>query len=94
MTLATWGSVCDPIKGANETDREDCCMGARCGNNHRAQGGPGEPSVQAAAQTGETSRNDEAATPTWAGGAAVGFLRNTPDGTALALNLHADRFLH
>jgi glucose uptake protein GlcU len=55
--------------------------------------GPAEHSVQAAEQTGETSRNVELATPTWSGGAAVGFLSNTPDGTAFAFNLHADRFL-
>lgn len=30
---------------------------------------------------------------TWSGGAAVGFLGHTPDGTAAALNFHADRFL-
>lgn len=29
---------------------------------------------------------------TWSGGAAVGFLGNTPDGTAFATNLHADYF--
>lgn len=57
-------------------------------------GGPAGYSVQAAEQTSETSRNVEVATPTWSGGAAVGFLSNTPDGTALALNLHADRFFH
>ncbi len=55
--------------------------------------GPAEHSVQAAEQTGETSRNVESAAPTWSGGAAVGFLSNTPDGTAFAFNLHADRFL-
>jgi len=55
--------------------------------------GPADHSVQAAEQTGETSRNVESATPTWSGGAAVGFLSNTPDGTAFASNLHADRFL-
>ena len=56
--------------------------------------GPAGHTVQAAEQAGETSPNVESATPTWSGGAAVGFLSNTPDGTALALNLHADRFLH
>ena len=55
--------------------------------------GPAEYSVQAAEQTGETSRNVESASPTWSGGAAVGFLSNTPDGTAFAFNLYADRFL-
>ncbi len=29
----------------------------------------------------------------WSGGAAIGFLGNTPDGTAFALNMHGDRFL-
>lgn len=56
--------------------------------------GPAEHTVQAAEQTGEISLNVEPATPTWSGGAAVGFLSNTPDGTAFALKLHADRFLH
>jgi hypothetical protein len=55
--------------------------------------GPAEHSVQAAEQTGETSRNVESTTPTWSGGAAVGFLSNTLDGTAFAFNLHANRFL-
>lgn len=57
-------------------------------------GGLAEHTVQAAEQVAETPRNDASASPTWSGGAAVGFLSNTPDGTALALNLHADRFLH
>jgi len=57
-------------------------------------GVPAGPRVQAAELTGETSRNVRAATPTWSGGAAVGFPSNTPDGTAVALNLPADRFLH
>lgn len=38
----------------------------------------------------------EAAEPqagAWSGGAAIGFLGNTPDGTAFATNLHADYFL-
>lgn len=30
----------------------------------------------------------------WSGGAAIGFLGNTPDGTAFALNIHGDRFLN
>lgn len=30
----------------------------------------------------------------WSGGAAVGFLGNTPDGTAFATNLHADYFIN
>ena len=29
----------------------------------------------------------------WSGGAAIGFLGNTPDGTAFATNVHADYFL-
>jgi hypothetical protein len=29
----------------------------------------------------------------WSGGAAIGFLGNTPDGTAFATNFHADYFL-
>lgn len=39
----------------------------------------------------------EAAEPqagAWSGGAAIGFLGNTPDGTAFATNLHADYFLN
>ncbi len=54
----------------------------------------GGDAAQAADQTGELSQNVESATPTWSGGAAVGFVSNSPDGTALALNLNADRFLH
>ncbi len=30
----------------------------------------------------------------WSGGAAIGFLGNTPDGTAFATNVHADYFLN
>ena len=30
----------------------------------------------------------------WSGGAAIGFLGSTPDGTAFATNLHADYFLN
>ncbi len=30
----------------------------------------------------------------WSGGAAIGFLANTPDGTAFATNFHADYFLN
>ena len=29
----------------------------------------------------------------WSGGAAIGFLSNTPDGTVFATNIHADYFL-
>ena len=39
----------------------------------------------------------EAAEPqagAWSGGAAIGFLGNTPDGTAFATNFHADYFLN
>ena len=56
-------------------------------------GGLAAHTVQAAEQIAETPRNVESATPTWSGGAAVGFLSNTPDGTAFAFNVHADRFL-
>ncbi|MGH7220811.1 MAG: hypothetical protein ACREI1_10845 [Nitrospiraceae bacterium] len=55
--------------------------------------GTADHTVQAAEQTGETSQNVASASPTWSGGTAVGFLSNTPDGTAFAFNLHADRFL-
>ena len=30
----------------------------------------------------------------WSGGAGIGFLGNTPDGTAFATNVHADYFLN
>ncbi len=30
----------------------------------------------------------------WSGGAAIGFLSNTPDGTAFATNIHVDYFLN
>ena len=30
----------------------------------------------------------------WSGGAAIGFLGNTPDGTAFATNVHAEYFLN
>src|SRR5207244_6290779 len=33
-------------------------------------------------------------TGTWSGGGAIGFLADTPDGTALALNLNLDYFLN
>ena len=33
-------------------------------------------------------------TGTLSGGGAIGFLANTPDGTAFALNLNADYFIH
>lgn len=57
-------------------------------------GNPAETFVQAAEQTEERSQNISSATPTWSGGAAIGFLSNTPDETAFALNLHVDRFVH
>jgi hypothetical protein len=37
---------------------------------------------------------EEPRTGAWSGGAAVGFLGNTPDGTAFATNLHADYFMN
>ncbi len=37
---------------------------------------------------------EEPRTGAWSGGAAVGFLGNTPDGTAFATNLHADYFIN
>ena len=49
--------------------------------------GVAERSAQAAEEIGETAH------PTWSGGAGVGFLSNTPDGTAFAFNMHADRFV-
>ena len=55
---------------------------------------PAENIVYAAEQTGEISRNVESATSPWSGGTSIGFLSNTPDGTSLALNVHADRFVH
>jgi hypothetical protein len=36
----------------------------------------------------------EPQTGTWSGGATIGFLGNTPDGTAFATNLHTDYFLN
>ena len=48
---------------------------------------PAENTSYAAEQTGEISRNVESATPPRSGGAEIGFLSNTPDGTSLALNL-------
>ena len=68
-------------------------MGARRGDNHRAHGG--------ASRTHRTSRRTDRrdvaerriGKHNMSGGAAVGFLSNTPDGTAFAFNLHADRFL-
>ena len=40
-----------------------------------------------------TSEAAELQTGAWSGGAAIGFLGNTPDGTAFATNFHADYFL-
>ena len=69
-------------------------MGARRVDGYRAHlGASTDHTAQAAEQTGETSRNVASASPTWSGGAAIGFLSNTLDGTAFAFNLHADRFL-
>ena len=77
----------------NETSGEGL---TRHGNNHRSHGGSSRTQGTSSRTDRRdiTSRNVRAATPTWSGGAAVGFLSNTPDGTALALNLPADRFLH
>src|SRR2546426_10078275 len=36
----------------------------------------------------------EPAAGAWTGGAAVGFLGNTPDGTAFAMNLNVERFFN
>ena len=42
----------------------------------------------------EVSGAAEPRADTWSGGAAIGFLSNTPDGTAFATNFHADYFLN
>lgn len=42
---------------------------------------------------GDTVQAAEPTAGTWSGGAAVGFLANTPDDTAFAFNMNADRFL-
>ena len=81
---------------ANETSsREDFSIGARRGDGHRAHH-MGSSRTQRTSR--RTDRRDVAERrvgipPTWSGGAAIGFLSNTPDGTAFAFNLHADRFL-
>ncbi len=46
------------------------------------------------ATTRTTQRMMPLRTGTWHGGGGVGFLANTPDGTAFAVNLNADRFLN
>lgn len=43
---------------------------------------------------GEPALAAEPAAGTWTGGGSIGFLANTPDGTAFAFNLHADGFLN
>jgi hypothetical protein len=43
--------------------------------------------------TGSVTAAAEPPAGTWSGGAAIGFLGNTPDGTAFATNVHADYFL-
>jgi len=40
-----------------------------------------------------TSQASELRQGSWTGGAGIGFLGNTPDGTAFALNLNADYFI-
>lgn len=54
----------------------------------------GEETAWAAEPIGETIQASEPATRTWSGGGSIGFLANTPDGTAFAFNLHADRFVN
>lgn len=46
------------------------------------------------AATAGMARAAEPQAHAWSGGAAIGFLGNTPDGTAFATNLHADYFLN
>lgn len=53
---------------------------------------PGAETVQAAEPIGETAQAVEPTAGAWSGGGAIGFLANTPDDTAFAFNLHADRF--
>ena len=54
----------------------------------------GEETAWAAEPISETVQAAEPATRTWAGGGSIGFLANTPDDTAFAFNLHADRFVN
>lgn len=49
--------------------------------------------VQAAEQTDTTAQAIGPLTRNWSGGAGIGFLGNSPDGTAFALNLNVDRAL-
>ena len=77
----------------NETSREVFAWALVLGMVTGLIWGPADHTAQAAEHSGETSRNVASASPTWSGGAAVGFLSNTLDGTAFAFNLHADRFL-
>ncbi len=44
-------------------------------------------------QSGTSAWAAEPQAGTWSGGGAVGFLGNTPDGTAFSFNFNADRFL-
>lgn len=53
----------------------------------------GEKTAWAAEPIGEMVQASEGATRTWSGGGSIGFLANTPDDTAFAFNLHADRFV-
>jgi len=41
-----------------------------------------------------TAHAGDPRTGTWSGGGAIGFLTNTPDGAAFALNVNADYFLN
>ncbi len=43
---------------------------------------------------GTVAQAADPAPSTWTVGGAIGFLGNTPDDTAFALNLHVDRFLN
>ena len=53
----------------------------------------GEETAWAAEPTEEKAKPADPATRTWSGGGSIGFLANTPDDTAFAFNLHADRFV-
>lgn len=52
----------------------------------------GWETVQAAEPIEETTSAPPSRAGTWSGGGAIGFLANTPDDTAFAFNLNADRF--
>lgn len=56
-------------------------------------GNSGANTVQAAEPTDTTAQATGPSAREWSGGAAIGFLGNTPDGTAFALNLNVDRFV-